>query len=128
MSNLERTRAFLLAFETRDGSAASYYAADVTQRELPNALTKDGATRDLAALKRGMDAGRAATRDEKYTIVTMYEQGDTVALECTWSATLNVPFGAISAGEAMTAHIAMFLTWRDGKIISQRNYDCFEPF
>jgi ketosteroid isomerase-like protein len=28
----------------------------------------------------------------------------------------------------MRAHIAAFLEFRDGKIVAQRNYDCYEPF
>jgi len=45
-----------------------------------------------------------------------------------WTAKLNAPFGKLAAGDIMRAHLGMFLTWRDGKIISQRNYDCFDPF
>jgi len=36
---------------------------------------------------------------------------------------MNLP-----AGSEMKAFVAMFLTFRDGKIISQRNYDCYPPF
>jgi ketosteroid isomerase-like protein len=28
----------------------------------------------------------------------------------------------------MRAHIAAFLEFRDGRIVAQRNYDCYEPF
>ena len=40
---------------------------------------------------------------------------------------MNVPLGTLAAGDEMRAHMAMFITWRDGKIISQRNDDCLEP-
>lgn len=30
--------------------------------------------------------------------------------------------------DVMRASLAMFITLRDGRIASQRNYDCFEPF
>jgi len=36
---------------------------------------------------------------------------------------MNLP-----AGSEMKAFVAMFLTFREGKIISQRNYDCYPPF
>ena len=128
MSNAELTRAFLRSFETRDGSNASYYAPDVVQREFPNLLVKAGATRDLAALLRGMEAGKKSVAMERYEIVTLVEQGDAVAVEAIWTATLNVALGTLAAGATMRAYLAMFFTWRDGKIVAQRNYDCFEPF
>ena len=34
----------------------------------------------------------------------------------------------LPAGYTMKAYIGMFLTFRDGKIVSQRNYDCYPPF
>ena len=128
MSNLERTTAFLKSLETRDGSNVTYYAPDVVQREFPNQLVKAGATRDLEALKRGAEAGKNSVREERYEIVRMIEQGDEVALEVIWTGLLNVPFGKLAAGDIMRAHLGIFLTWRDGKIVSQRNYDCFDPF
>lgn len=128
MSNADLTRAFLRSFETRDGSNASYYAADVVQREFPNQLVKAGATRDLAALQRGIEAGKKATTGERYEIVKLVADGDEVAVEALWTATLNVAVGTLAAGTRMRAYLAIFLTWRDRKIVAQRNYDCFEPF
>jgi ketosteroid isomerase-like protein len=128
MLNLERTVAFLKSLETRDGSTLTYYAPDVVQREFPNQLVKEGATRDLEAMTRGAEAGKKSVRDERYEIVRMIEQGDEIALEVIWTARLNVPLGKLAAGDIMRAHLGMFLTWRDGKIVSQRNYDCFDPF
>jgi ketosteroid isomerase-like protein len=128
MSNLERTQAFLRSLETRDGSTLSFYAPDVVQREFPNQLVKAGATRDLEAMRRGAEAGKKAVREERYEIVNAVEHGNEIALEVIWTAKLNVPLGTLAAGDVMKAHLGMFLTWRDGKIVSQRNYDCFDPF
>jgi ketosteroid isomerase-like protein len=128
MTNLDRTKAFLRAIEAHDGSSLAYYAPDVVQRELPNALVRAGATRGLAELRAAMERGRGAVSSERYEVLAAVEQGDTVALEAAWSATLAVPLGKLAAGDTMRAHLAMFLTWRDGKIVAQRNYDCFEPF
>ncbi|WP_328841277.1 hypothetical protein [Streptomyces europaeiscabiei] len=49
-----------------------------------------------------------------------------VALEVTWSGTLAVSLGDLTAGQVLRARIAAFLEFRDGKIIAQRNYDCYE--
>ncbi|MFT3696779.1 MAG: nuclear transport factor 2 family protein [Kofleriaceae bacterium] len=128
MTNADRTRAFLKSLETRDDTSLGYYAEDVVQREFPNLFVKAGATRDLAGLKKAKAAGLGSVRDEHYEVVTLIEQGDTVAVEALWSATLNIGFGALKPGDVMRAYLGMFITWRDGRIVSQRNYDCFEPF
>jgi len=53
-----------------------------------------------------------------------------VAIELTWTGTLLVPVLAwrTEAGQVLEAEIAMFLELKDGKIIAQRNYDCYAPF
>jgi len=58
----------------------------------------------------------------------MTESGDEVAVELEWKGVLAVPLGNLPAGYEMKADVAMFLTFRDGKIVSQRNYDCYAPF
>jgi hypothetical protein len=45
-----------------------------------------------------------------------------------WTATLAVPLGTLPAGGQMRARFAVFLEFKDDKIIFQRNYDCFDPF
>jgi ketosteroid isomerase-like protein len=34
----------------------------------------------------------------------------------------------LPAGTEIKAFVAMFVTFRDGKLISQRNYDCYPAF
>jgi ketosteroid isomerase-like protein len=33
-----------------------------------------------------------------------------------------------AAGGEMRAYFAVFFEFRDGKIVAQRNYDCFDPW
>ena len=54
--------------------------------------------------------------------------GNNVALEVDWSATLAIPVSTLHAGETMRARFAIFIEMKDGKIFRQRNYDCFEPW
>lgn len=56
------------------------------------------------------------------------EAGDEVAVELEWSGILAVPVMNLPAGSEMKSFVAMFLTFRDGKIVSQHNYDCYPPF
>jgi hypothetical protein len=54
--------------------------------------------------------------------------GNIVALEVLWVGKLAAPFGDLKAGSEMRVHSAMFFEFKEGKIMSQRNYDCFEPW
>jgi len=64
---------------------------------------------------------------QKYEIRNELASGDKVALEIDWTGTLAVPFQTISTGGQMRAYFAAFLEFKDGKIVPQRNYDCYEP-
>ena len=55
-------------------------------------------------------------------------RNNSAAIEVLWTGTLAMSFGNLSAGSKMRAHSAMFFEFKDGKIASQRNYDCFEPW
>ncbi|MDP9033207.1 MAG: nuclear transport factor 2 family protein [Myxococcota bacterium] len=127
MTNTDRARAFLRAIEMREDTTA-FFAPDVVQREFPNRFVPDGATRDLAAMKDASERGKRAMTRERYEIVNAVEHGDEVALEVVWTGTLAVPVGTLPAGGTMRAHFGVFMTFRDGLIASQRNYDCFDPF
>lgn len=127
-TNLERARAYLRALEARDGTALDHYAPDVRQIEHPNRLSPKGAERDLAALREAAERGRIAIAHETYTLESATSEGDRVALEVTWTGTLAIPLGTLQPGDVLRARFAVFLEYRDGRIVSQHNYDCFEPF
>ncbi len=63
-----------------------------------------------------------------YEIKNAVVSGDSVAVEVLWTGTLAIAFGTLTAGSQMRAHSAMFFEFKDGRIASQRNYDCFEPW
>ena len=127
MSLLERAQAYLSAIEAR-ADLAPFFCPDVVQREFPNQLVRDGAIRDLTALEQGREKGKRVLVAERYEIINALEDGDRVALEVIWTGTLAVPLGSLPVGGAMKAHFGMFLTFRDGRICRQHNYDCFDPF
>jgi len=124
---LERAQAYFSAIEAR-ADLSPFFSPEVEQREFPNQLVRGGATRDLAALLDGQERGKHVLVSEKYQIVNSLETGDRLALEVIWTATLAIPLGSIPVGGTMTAHFGVFLTFRDGRICRQHNYDCFDPF
>jgi ketosteroid isomerase-like protein len=98
------------------------------QVEFPNRLVPEGATRDLAALREAAVRGSKVMTAQRYEVLNAIASGDQVAVEANWIGTLAVPFGSIPAGGEMRARFAIFLTFRDGKIVRQHNYDCFDPW
>ena len=107
---------------------AAFFHPEVEQREYPNALYRNGQTRGLQALLEGAERGRKLLSSQRYTVRSTLAQGDSVALEVDWTGTLAVPVAKLPAGATMQASLGVFLTFRDGRILSQRNYDCYEPF
>lgn len=107
---------------------AAFFHPEVEQREYPNALYRTGQTRGLKGLLEGAEKGQKLLASQRYAVRSTLAQGDSVALEVDWTGTLAVPVAKLPAGATMQASLGMFLTFKDGRIISQRNYDCYEPF
>ena len=128
--NLAAARRYIKAVESgATGDAlAAFYAAGVVQEEFPNRLMPNGARRDLPALLEAADRGAQVMTSQRFQIDSALASGSQVALEVRWTGTLAVPVGALPAGGEMRARFAVFLEFQDGKIVAQRNYDCFEPF
>ena len=105
-----------------------FFADDVIQVEFPNRLVPNGVTRDLAALREGAERGRKVMTAQRFEVVNAIASGEQVAVEAIWTGTLAVSMGSIPAGGQMRARFAIFLTFRDGKIVRQHNYDCFDPW
>lgn len=129
-SNLEIAKQYLAAIERGDETEkmAGFFAPDFVQIEFPNRLTPNGAKRDLSAIIEAGKRGKKVMASQSYEIKNTLANGDFVAIEVLWTGTLAMAFGTIPAGGQMVAHFAMFLEFRDGKIVAQRNYDCFEPW
>jgi hypothetical protein len=65
---------------------------------------------------------------QRYEIASEIARADRVVIEARWSGVLVVPVGTLATGAEMEAHLAIFWEMSGGKIIVQRNYDCFEPW
>lgn len=126
---LALVRRYLDAIEQSDqATLEALFDPAIVQHEFPNRLVPTGAVRDRAALLEGFERGKKVLSSQRYVIDHAVVQGNQVAFEATWTATLAVPIGSLSAGDTMRAVFAVFIELRDGRIVSQRNYDCFDPF
>jgi ketosteroid isomerase-like protein len=129
-SNLDRAKQYLSALENGvdEETLAQFFAPGVVQEEFPNRLTVNGAKRNLADLLRGNEQGKKVMAKQVYDVQNALVSGNTVILEVVWVGTLAIPIGSLPAGGQMKAYFAVFLEFADGKIVAQRNYDCFEPW
>ena len=103
---------------------------EVRFHELPNRIRPKGGVDDKAAMMAGMRraASRSVLTGQRYILGDIFACGDRVVAEARWEGDLAIPIGTLKPGETMTAHIAMIFRVRDGLIIEQRNYDCYEDF
>ena len=129
-TNLDTARRYIDALSSGADAEAlrQFYAPDVVQEEFPNRLMPNGATRDLAAMQEGRRRGKALLAAERYEWRGAVAEGDRVAVELIWRATIAIDAGPFTAGQQLRARFAIFLEFRDGRIVHQRNYDCFDPF
>lgn len=129
-SNNEVVRSYLAAIEsgaTRE-ALARYFTPDAIQVELPNRLNPRGGQSDLTTILARAEQGTKLLKSQRFEVQSMIAQGSRVAVEALWTGTLAVPLGTLGEGATLRAHFAMFFELKNGRIQTQRNYDCFEPW
>jgi ketosteroid isomerase-like protein len=126
---LDVVRYYLAAIEKGDPEAlAACCDPAIEQTEFPNLLNPKGQARGLAGMIDGLERGKALLAAQSYEIINAVVDGERVAVEMKWAGELAVPVAGLAKGDTMKAHFAAFFTLVDGRIASQHNYDCFEPF
>jgi len=127
---MDIARRYLAALSDGAGpdEVARFYAPDVVQEEFPNRLMPNGARRDLQALTEGRARGQALLASEHFEVLNAIASGEQVAMEVVWTATIRQAAGPFAAGQSLRARFAIFIEFRDGLIVRQRNYDCFDPW
>jgi ketosteroid isomerase-like protein len=129
-SNVSRIHRYLQAVASRGApeTVADFLTPDMVFQEFPNRIAPQCRVSRFADLHPAYERGRKILQSQRYDVQRIVEAGDEVAVELEWSGILAVPVMNLAAGSEMKAFAAMFLTFRDGKIVSQRNYDCYPPF
>lgn len=126
--NLAIARRYIAAIES--GTIAcdmgQLFVPEVIVEIFPSKFFPKGRRSDLAGIRAAAERGNKAMASQKYEIRNAVASDDQVALEIDWTGTLSVPFQDIPAGGQMRAHFAAFLRFKDGRIVAQRNYDCYE--
>lgn len=131
MTNVEIVRTYIAAVESFDEAGAfALLHPEMMFHELPNRIRPKGGVDDLAAMRAGFRraAEGKVLRGQRYLIGEVIEADDRVIVEARWEGDLVVPVGRLQPGDTLVAHLCMVFRLRDGQIIEQRNYDCYEDF
>lgn len=131
MSNAQIVRTYIEAVQRLDEPAVfALLHPDMRFHELPNRIRPRGGVDDLAAMRAGFR--RAAEGQvlsaQRYMLDAVIEAGDRVIVEARWEGDLVIPLGRLQPGETLVAHLCMIFRLSGGRIIEQRNYDCYEDF
>ena len=129
LTHLQKIQHYLQSIE--DGNyayLAELFADGATVEQLPNRIYPNGVRAGVAKMSEAFAKGRKLLSSQTYEIKNHVVNGEKVAVEVLWTGILAIGFGSLAAGSAMRAYSAMFFEFQDGRIVSQRNYDCFEPW
>jgi ketosteroid isomerase-like protein len=129
-TNLEVAREYIHAIEsgaTGDG-LAKFFTPDVAILEMPNRIAPRGSVSNLEKALQSAEHGTRLFKRQTYTITNILGDGDRVALEIDWIGVTAVEMQNLPANSEMRDHAAVFLEFRDGRIVGQHHYDCFEQW
>ena len=98
------------------------------QLEYPSLVGPAVRERGVAEILAASIAGAGLLVGQHYDEVEAWEVDDRAIVRLTWTATVARSVGPFTAGQRLTSHIALFATVRDGRILHQASYDCYEPF
>ena len=107
---------------------ASVLHPDSTLVEHPNQVVPNGARRGLSETLAGFKAGRSLLSEQSFEIHELLADGDRAAVRAIWRGTVGQDIGPYTKGLEMTAHVAAFVTVRDGLVLEHETFDCYEPF
>ena len=96
--------------------------------EHPNPVVPTGAVRDVEATLVGFQAGKALLSAQSFDLHEVIVDGHRASVRGTWRGTVARDAGPYRAGTVLEAHIAGWLTVRDGLVLEHETFDCYEPF
>ena len=106
---------------------AALLAPDYVLVEHPNALRPHGRRASREEALASFAAGRSLLAMQRLDVHELLAGGRSVAVRATWRGVLATAFPGLPAGAELRAEVAQFLTVRDGLLVRQETFDCYEP-
>lgn len=119
---------YLAQVESFSAGVAALVHPDVSFVEYPNLINKKGQVRNLEQALKGLALGRQILAWQKYEVTDIVESKDSLLAEAKWSGQIAADVGHLKKDQLLMAYSAMRFDFKDGKIVRQVNYDCYEPF
>jgi ketosteroid isomerase-like protein len=105
-----------------------FYDPEAIQIEFPNLLSKTIVKRNLKDILEASLRGKQIISQQNFEVVKSFSVEDTVIIEVVWTGELSISLGKLEKGNEIKAYFAQFIEFKNGKIVMQRTYDCFENF
>jgi hypothetical protein len=105
-----------------------FFTPDASTIERPNLIKPRGAAVSLEEMMSNSTAGAGLLAQQRYELIDAVAHDDLAILRLLWTGTIARDVGPFRAGQQLRAHIAQFVSTRDGRISKIETYDCFEPF
>jgi len=125
VTNLEKVASYLRSVEKGNVAYADLFSRDAVLEQLPSRFYPNGTKSGVGEI---LEMCRKLIASQSFEVKSCVSDGDRLWVEAVWTGTLAIPFDSQAAGSQMRAHCAMFFEFDDGRIVYQRNYECFEPW
>ena len=128
---VDLTRRYIEFFNDPYGTAEQlkqFISPEIAWEEKPNRFAPTGRTNDYTHMLTNFEIGQQYINPQTYKIDNIVVQGEKVAIQLSWTGTVVQTIGPFPIGAKLTAQVASFLQFKDGKLISQVDYPCYPPF
>jgi ketosteroid isomerase-like protein len=122
MSAADVVRGYIEAIERqRVEDVLRFVDAGIAYEEFPNRVFPLGRRATLSELRAALEEDKGTVRAQRFERVSIFESGPRAVAEVVWTGTL-------ADGRELRAHSCQVFHVRDGRIVRQRNFDCYAPF
>jgi len=123
----EIVRKYLRVVEVFD-DITPFVSGNAVFVEHPNAINRNGQTRNLEQALKGLSVGRSILAWQKNLLLSIVESGSIIFAEVEWTGQMAIDAGHMKKNQLFKAHCAFRFEFSAGKIMRQISYDCYEPF
>jgi ketosteroid isomerase-like protein len=125
---VRRYFAVVADLESSEDDLRAVVAPDAEFVEWPNPISPQGHRRTAEDVLGAFQSGKALLSAQSIEVHDVLVLGERVATRSTWRGTVGIEAGPLKPGDELVAHMAGFITVRDGMIAEHETYDCYEPF